>query len=650
MKGIVGILFILTSVMCVFSLCSCTQCAYLGADKPQILWTNYDLDNGLGAPSYGSGKGFEPLPIADGVLCNDIGLSSRDGSEVLWVCTDGPLMCSEDGGSSWQVIEESLVSFQGPGLIRVDIWNGIWLATRCGVHHSADGGASWSDVWSHPLWCSGINDMEIDGAVLWVAASEVCQLVRVDIASEASEVTFAGTELIEQVLPASDGSLYISTASGIFRSKPQEKGRVFEHFYGSGVHQNFVEVDGTIWCTDLVGNVKQISATGTLLWQSVLELRVLKPAPTGGVIWGLGKNGNGAILARIDTRNSYHVEITELGVSTTRALYIDPEGTIYISLPGEVAYSSNGGDLWTHRIIGISTVHVITAKEGHAWAKVSGVGASRFLASQEQWETVSARSFASIEAIYMRSPSEIFLSCAYDPLIGRTTDGGETFTTSTFDVSPATCQSICEDSSGRVYLCCNQATQDHLQYWINLYYSDTDGQSWSAPEIVYHGPSFPHWPKLVVDEIRRVLWVTCGLGLYRRSLDGGPWQTEQEFGYTESPFLSAGGIIYVIGYGPQGWGLYFLEVGGTAWSHRMMPDSNKYDTSLVVDPDGDLWFGVNTGVHYSSDVGSSWATYTKADGLASTYVYSISVDGSGDSRVLWVGTALGASRGIIVPP
>lgn len=405
------------------------------------------------------------------------------------------------------------------------------------------------------------------------------------------------------MLPASDGSLYISPVSGIFRSAPAQQGRVFGHFYGSGVPENFPEVDGKLWCTDLHGYVKQVSAGGELLWQDPLGLKVLKPAPTGGVIWGLGTNENGAVLAGIDTRDGNRVDVTELGVDRTRALHVDAGGTIYISLP-----------------------------------------------AQDRWDTVSDRSFPSIEAIHMRSEHELFLFCTYDPLIGRTTDGGETLTIASYEVSPAGCPCICEDSSSRLYLCCNLATPDHLQYWINLYCSDDDGASWSAADTVYTGAEFPRWPKLLIDETRRLLWVTTRLGLYRRSLDGGSGQRVCGFGYSESPFLDAGGTFYVVGEGSEGWGLYFLESEGAHWGDRRVPDGNCYDTSLVVDRDGDLWLGSSTGVHYSGDGGSSWATYAKADGLASTSVYSLAVEGSGDCRVLWVGTAPGASRGVILEP
>jgi hypothetical protein len=655
MKNIVGILLLLTLVVPFLSLFSCTQCTNL-YDKPAIVWTNYDLDEGLGAPAYSPAKGFEPLPIVDGILCNDIGLSNPDGTATLWVGTNGPLMCSKDLGSSWQIIEESLVSFQGPGLIRIDGSGGIWIATRCGVHHSTDGGVSWSDVYHHPMWCSGINDMEIAGDMLWVAASEVCQVVRVDIPTASSVVTYTGTEWIEEILPASDGSLYISTASGIFKSPPLDGGTAFDHFYGSGVHKNLLEVDGTFWCTDLAGNVKQLSAAGELLWESLLGIRVLKPAPADGVLWGINSDENGAVLARIDTRNANAVDITELGVDTTRALYIDGEGTIYLSLPGEIAYSSDGGGTWTHRIVGISTIELIAAKGEAAWAGVSGIGASRFLPAENQWETVSGRFPGYLDGIYLRSPSEAFLSLGYGPVVGRTTDGGDTFVVSYYDVSPEVaersygCRSICEDSSGRLYLCSSAWSWDHLHYWINVYSSDTDGATWSPPESVYHGSAFPRWPEMAIDETRRILWVTSGVGLFRRGLDGGSWQTEEGFGYTESPLVDVSGIVYIVGEGSDGWGLYLLENGRTDWEYRGLPDSNTYDTSLVVDLDGDLWFASNTGVHYSSDAGSSWATYTKEDGLASTYVNSISIDGSGDSRVLWAGTVLGASRGVIVAP
>jgi hypothetical protein len=41
----------------------------------------------------------------------------------------------------------------------------------------------------------------------------------------------------------------------------------------------------------------------------------------------------------------------------------------------------------------------------------------------------------------------------------------------------------------------------------------------------------------------------------------------------------------------------------------------------------------------------NWFDYTTEDGLASDCAYSVFVEGSGASMRIWVGTALGASKG-----
>jgi len=102
------------------------------------------------------------------------------------------------------------------------------------------------------------------------------------------------------------------------------------------------------------------------------------------------------------------------------------------------------------------------------------------------------------------------------------------------------------------------------------------------------------------------------------------------------------GTLFVLG-GPS-LSLNVLDGVSGRWSSTLFPDAFK-DDEVCADDDGGMGCATNTGLHYSRDKGSNWFDYTTEDGLASDCAYSVFVEGSGASMRIWVGTALGASKG-----
>ena len=77
------------------------------------------------------------------------------------------------------------------------------------------------------------------------------------------------------------------------------------------------------------------------------------------------------------------------------------------------------------------------------------------------------------------------------------------------------------------------------------------------------------------------------------------------------------------------------QFDGSTWKTYTRADGLVFDSvsAVAVDAAGDRWFGTPDGV--SEFHGSTWTTYTEADGLAENDVRAIAIDGAGHR---WFGT------------
>lgn len=84
-----------------------------------------------------------------------------------------------------------------------------------------------------------------------------------------------------------------------------------------------------------------------------------------------------------------------------------------------------------------------------------------------------------------------------------------------------------------------------------------------------------------------------------------------------------------------GYGSGVFELSGTTWTHYTTSEGLICDvvSAVAIDNDGNKWFGTFGGV--SKFDGTNWTTYTTSDGLAGNVVTAIAIDADGNK---WFGT------------
>ena len=92
-------------------------------------------------------------------------------------------------------------------------------------------------------------------------------------------------------------------------------------------------------------------------------------------------------------------------------------------------------------------------------------------------------------------------------------------------------------------------------------------------------------------------------------------------------------------FGSEGFGVSKFD--GSSWSTYTTADGlvSNHINAIGSDPAGNVWFGAPNGL--SKFDGSTWKTYTVYDGLASNSITAIANDPSGN---VWVGTDSGVSE------
>ncbi len=184
-------------------------------------------------------------------------------------------------------------------------------------------------------------------------------------------------------------------------------------------------------------------------------------------------------------------------------------------------------------------------------------------------------------------------------------------------------------------------------FYANIYKSDDGGEFWSLAGTVDENTYSPLFGNLIVDENRGAMWAALDQGLYRSNSDGTIWDKVSGFYGLTDAFIDILYNVYFCGDGFSGRGIYILPNGLEEWTFVELPENDPYvPKSLFIDEDGHYWVGSCLGLHYSPDNGENWFTYTKEDGLTSQIVNDVYVEGNGENRIIWIGTALGASKGV----
>jgi hypothetical protein len=636
-----GILCVLTAVSCTFA---------PPWDKPVIHWQNYDQHDGLvsGGPAsetMGKGsRGFDPIVLEGGIVCSDFLVTGSGLGRKLFAVVLGPLVSKGEGDEVWKVAVAPAAAAPDAFLIttgvRVDSRGRIWAFHWAQILRSSDNGSTWELIQRstsdpHP---SGFQDVRFRGNEVWAACRGDGSLVRFGADDNRTTIMHVTDDMLWAVIPASDGRLFIGTSAGIEVST--NNGATFSSFYPAGIDPSahLLELGGYLWFLKN-GVVNELSPSGQLLWDSASQglSGFSSMAVQGGVVWALDCDSSPGRLCRIDTSSGNQTAVTTLPFSGRGTVAADSASHLYVTYPGSVAILDELSSTWEFCSMDFSSVTLIQCASGAVWAGLLGGGLARLQDGASAWEKLGITD--QVTTLCVRSLDEFILA---DPLV-RSTDGGKTVTPLSVDpdIHRGEC-SIAGDSHGTVFLA--GARGDFTtSYEVFAYDTASFGETWSGRQTVYAGSAFPRHPRLAVDEPRGVVWLTTEAGLFRRDI-GGTARTRETgvpFGYDIC--VSSSGDVFFAGAW-DGYELYCLDAAASTWTSSATPGIWK-DDDLFVDDDGDVWIASVSGLMYSADRGRHRASYSTADGLASNYANAVWVQGSGAEKTIWVGTALGASRG-----
>lgn len=643
--------------LCAFSLllggCS------LRTSKPAIAWQNYGFGNGLGDQT--TAKSFIGTPFDSGCPIAYFGTRNGSDGKEIWGSST-VLIRAKSAGAPWEIVEDKGQFNEYMRLLAAPSGT-LWVANRCSLYASRDGGVTWTHVYDGPsgLGCAGWNGMSLREDTLW-AVGEAGIVVSIDTTSFAVTEVSRPTCHAWGILAASGGGIFLAAGEGLFRStdgeSPYDRISDIENF------SSICEDAGTIWALGN-GEIIRLSQDGTLLWRSgdagLFSFRSI--AAAGGLVYATLEIAGSAVVSIIDPSDSYAERRIELGGRVSGAglnggIHVDGDGILYVGLAGRVMIHEPGAsdDEWLECPFGISSVKIIETRAGETWAGLDGNGVARYEPASDSWTTLGTRLcgnlVSAVDAILIGETGTVLLGGG-GPELAQTDDSGQTFRFIRYTTGEPNSgvQCIQKRSDGAILLTA-PVFLGGLKWETRVYLSIDGGQYWIQQGVLINNPLGETFGKLVFDAGRNSLWYACNQGLLRGDFNGGTWElVPQMYPGKTRMSIDSKGWLWVAADGPEGSGIYCLDDSDN-WQRRELPFPASVwctQAGILVDEDGDQWIGTSRGLYYGV-AGRAWYRYGRAEGLPSEIINSISVTGRGTGRTIWIGTQAGASRGSLIEP
>jgi len=631
--------------------------------KPAILWHNYGEEDGLsskGLPRSRSAvrpRDFSPTPIGGGLGCQNLCIV-RDGALItILASTEDQLLYSPGLDDPWSVAMDGPPpsgQFTHVSHPTLDSAGRIWAVTAKGVWRSFDNGGSWERVFDQSHENTTFVDLFARGSTIWVASRDDGHLVRIDADSGAYSEWQATTDLLWRVCEAADGRLYITSAAGV--SVSANGGASFQvlHAYANNdaSRTQIAELDGTIWAL-VAGELMQLTSDGTLAWSSSAHglVGIDAFAAHNGVIWALGwRDGPQEIIYRIDTALGNQVETLDPGFTSGGTIAVDDQGRLYVSYPGAIAMSDDEGATWQLKDLALNGVARIAGSGSRIWAVIYGGRIARWQPEGDHWEPLGYLGWVN-DITILFCPSEEVAFFGFVDTLHFTLDGGAT----TMSVSPGIEHSaftgICGSPDGTLYaaVCAPYGVPVTGDSTIHLIRGRIGSSSES--ELVYQGRVIPRFPDVEVDPHSGNILVSSAIGLFARHVSSSTWQRTSFHSPCFDIEVSPTGTVYMLAQNSdhEYWNkmsIYRKDGENWSWVERSVPGAHC-DSRIAIDGDGHIWVTSMAGLKLSTDSGLTWFSYTMGDGLASDFTHCLYVEGNGASKQIWVGTAMGASRGTL---
>ncbi len=275
-----------------------------------------------------------------------------------------------------------------------------------------------------------------------------------------------------------------------------------------------------------------------------------------------------------------------------------------------------GATYWTNFEIN-SSVHALAFRDGEVWVGTEG-GLLRYNLAKDaivaRYDNANGLFSNNIMSLDLAPDGGLWVGTHGGGLMHYST-GGEWHHFNVPDLGDPFVYKTLADNRGEGYW---------VATWSGL--SHFDGQSWRT--YTTRDGLADDWVYAMVQDDAGTLWLGTEGGV--SSFNGSQWTR-----YTHADGLGAS-PTQVKGY---------EVVGNPSRHHRQTPGKSadgynpNYVLSALVDGAGNKWFGT-WGAGLSRFDGSSWTTYTKADGLGGNFVTDLYADTDG---TLWATTDGGVS-------